>query len=96
MNAQFSVCYCRALQKKKEAEKEALTQRRLEAQEEVSVMAAAVEQSMASEERKSGLLIVKALYGRLQTDRYSFTECFHLTNSPKPLTAGKESYWAGQ
>lgn len=57
---------CRALEKKKEEEKERLAARRVAALDEVELMTYSVQQIIEQEESKSGLVIVKALYGKLQ------------------------------
>lgn len=61
-----SLPHHRRLQKRKEEQKKRLDARREAAILEVNLMTSAAEQSIESEQRVQGLVIVKALYGRLQ------------------------------
>lgn len=54
------------MSRQREEERESLARRRADAQEELDLMAAGVEQIREKEESRSGLIIVKALYGKLQ------------------------------
>ena len=61
-----SLTVLRAVEKKREEEKERLAARRLAALDEIQLMSNSVQTIIEQEEAKSGLVIVKALYGRLQ------------------------------
>lgn len=56
------------MEKKKQAEMERLEKRRAEAQEELELIQTTVGGIIRTEEDKGGLLIVKALYGRLHLE----------------------------
>ncbi|KAF6028413.1 DNAJC11 [Bugula neritina] len=73
------------LQKRKEEQKKRLDARREAAILEVNLMTSAAEQSIESEQRVQGLVIVKALYGRLQTMQQSDTAEDVVINVTVPL-----------